>query len=54
MSGYPGPLETAMAFGLALLLFRPRRRTKIAWLAMVVLIVVVGLITKPISDILPK
>lgn len=38
MSGYPGALEIVMMFGLALLLFKPPRRTKVAWLAVAVLI----------------
>ena len=37
-----GPLQVAMIFGLAVLLFRPPRRTIIIWLAIAVFLVVVG------------
>lgn len=46
-AGYPGAPQIAMMFGLALLLFRPPRRTIVAWLAIGVFIVGVGLFIKP-------
>jgi hypothetical protein len=45
MHTYLGALQVAMIFGLAVLLFRPRRRMLAAWLAIAVLLVVVSLFT---------
>lgn len=42
MNGHPGALQLGLMFGLAVLLFRPPRRTIITWLAMVISIIVVG------------
>jgi hypothetical protein len=43
MNSHPGALQLGLMFGLAVLLFRPPRRTIIKWLAMAIFIIVVSL-----------
>jgi hypothetical protein len=43
MNSHPGALQLGLMFGLAVLIFRPQRRTIITWLAMAIFIIVVGL-----------
>jgi hypothetical protein len=45
MHPYPVALQVAIIFGLAVLLLRPGRRTSAVWLAIAVLLVVVGQFT---------
>jgi hypothetical protein len=43
MNSHPGALQLSLMFGLAILVFRPPRRTIITWLAMAIFIIVLGL-----------
>jgi hypothetical protein len=43
MNSHLGVLQLGLMFGLAVLLFKPPRRTIITWLAMAIFIVVVSL-----------
>jgi hypothetical protein len=43
MNRHQGALQLGLMFGLAVLLFRPPRRTIITWLAMAIFIIVLGL-----------
>jgi hypothetical protein len=43
VNSHPAALQLGLMFGLAVLLFRPPRRTIIAWLAMAIFIIVLGL-----------
>jgi hypothetical protein len=43
MNSHPGALQLGLMFGLAVLLFRPPRRTILTWLAWAMFIFVAGL-----------